>query len=476
MSLYFDIELKDEDTKMQKNRNRKHPNEAQIDTLKRLLTITAPLNGDRFNLLSEKEIEELETSGIEFSRAVDKSFLKRRLSFLFRQMISDKKRWQQSAGMKYVHPDTLKAYQEYLEQQNDYLSRCTIVNLDTGKPLTDKDDKNVTLPDSEKTARKRYAEHCARAKAIVQAAKERGYFAMMCTITLPSRFHSMKFDNPKAKHRKLIPNPTYDFSTVYEGYQFLNEELRTIFRRFNNNFSSTDKEYFYINTVQPTESGTPHFHLILFAKPNTLGKFKEAYRKYCTSMVMDESDQNRKDYVEGVSVQWEMIKRKKGSRQTFVEASMNYISRALKYVTRAISEFTEDEHEDVYEAQCIAAFASNNRIRLIRYSVGCFSAYRAIRRGAAQGLFDGKQLSNEIAEVLSTFCVGDSGKVRPDRVDFKRFEELIYTKNREGSVESNFSFITETALNRYNEKVEKNIGFVLFGSKFYFTRYKVVLI
>jgi hypothetical protein len=101
-------------------------------------------------------------------------------------------------------------------------------------------------------------------------------------------------------------------------------------------------------------------------------------------------------------------------------------------VTRAISEFDNDK--DIHEAQCIAAFASNNRLRLVRYSTGSFSAYRSVRKGVAQGLFDGRERNRKITEVLDNFSDATEKRRKLGAVDFKKFDELVNAKTDIGEV------------------------------------------
>lgn len=449
-----------------------HPNNEQITQLIRLLKITQGIDTDCGETLSPDDFKAIEDSGLDSRRALDERFLKRRLGFLMRQKDSDKWRWKQSASMKYVHPKTLEKYKQYVAKQNSYLSSFGIINPQTRGPLTDKQGKAIILPDAITTARKRYAEHCARSQAMVEAADEKGYLAMSCTITPPSRFHAMRVINPKSASEKLIPNPTFDFSTVFAAYYFINKELRTIFRRFSYYCKSRKKEYFYINTVQPTKSGTPHFHLILFGESSTLIKFQSIYQKYCQKVATENSTRNRKDYIEGTSVDCRIIQGEKGTLQSSAKVSINYISRALKFASRATTEL--DKEEDIHEAECTAAFASNNRLRLVRYSHGSISAYRSIRKGVSQNLFHEEDLSNAIVEVLDTFSAVTEGARKLGAVAFRRFEMLTSKTTKDGEVKNHFSHIKEKVLNRFHQEVDRVIGFKLFDKAFYFIKYEIV--
>lgn len=453
-----------------------HPNDEKITLFERLASIHKREESawDLDNKTEEKLQKVLKSNkfGLSLERAEDQRYVFNELGFLKNQRLCDLERWRKDANTLYIHPDTLNRHKERIRRQNERREQMGIFDPKTGNLLHDDDDQPLTLPSVEESAEARYAEGIARSKAISQEAHDKGFKAMMITANAASRFSTMRSVFENGEWAGLEPNPHSDDETLYDCYKFLHDETRTIFKRFNNTYKS-GKDYLYVTAIHLSIAGTPHFHTMLFAKQSTLDDFKAIYHGYCLEVKEEMTQRRRDDYIQDISVNFKHIKSQDNS-QSSAEAALNYISQVLYYTSQA--GLASDNPEKIYEARCISAFSSNNRIRLVRYSQSDFTTYKHLRKATAHGLFDNgyqETLPEELEALLDTFSERTEQGRRVGRVAFYKFKRMLNCDS-EDSLQANFKVLTVSLINRFKQHTKKAIGLTIFGITVYFKKYKVV--
>ncbi|MET0061126.1 MAG: replication endonuclease [Candidatus Thiodiazotropha endolucinida] len=88
-------------------------------------------------------------------------------------------------------------------------------------------------------------------------AKQNGYEALFLTLTCPSRFH--------ARYGKSgDPNPQYDGSRPSDGQVYLNR----VWSRARAAMARKGIDIFGIRIAEPHHDGTPHWHILVFVRPD----------------------------------------------------------------------------------------------------------------------------------------------------------------------------------------------------------------
>lgn len=138
------------------------------------------------------------------------------------------------------------------------LENSVVVNEEgTQLDLCEVSSKSVSNPEL------RRKEMMLRAKGFEKQAIENGYTWTFATLTCPSAFH------PQLKAGG--DNPRYEGFSVREGQQWLCE-------RWELSRSALDREsirIFGFRVAEPNHDGTPHWHALIFVKPEQLERLEE---------------------------------------------------------------------------------------------------------------------------------------------------------------------------------------------------------
>lgn len=117
----------------------------------------------------------------------------------------------------------------------------------------------------------RRAELMVRLNQTTEEAERLGHVAVFYTITCPSRFH------PVVKNQgKPYPNPGYDGSTPRDAQAY----LQGVWSRARAKLKRDGLGIYGLRTAEPHHDGCPHWHLLLFMKPEDRGEITRILESY----------------------------------------------------------------------------------------------------------------------------------------------------------------------------------------------------
>ena len=144
-----------------------------------------------------------------------------------------------------------------------------------------------------------YAEIQNRVNTLTTLAKERNLQPLFMTITLPSEYHKQKQLSRGKNKNILIDNPKYNGTTPKESVK----ELTKMFARLRHDRALKDgltkEERIYFRVNEPTKSGTPHTHILMFVPADRVERVKKAFKRLFDERANDIQDdiQNATSYV-----------------------------------------------------------------------------------------------------------------------------------------------------------------------------------
>ncbi|EKE70224.1 replication endonuclease [Gallaecimonas xiamenensis] len=152
-----------------------------------------------------------------------------------------------------------KAYHEQL------LSSTLVVN-EWGQQYSLKElsELNVSNPAIRK------AELMARMRGFEELSKAQGDEALFLTMTCPSRFHAHLGTSGR-------PNPKWDGSTPAQAQHY----LCSTFACIRSHLQREEIRLYGFRVAEPHHDGTPHWHLLLFVKPDQRKRVEAIFRQHC---------------------------------------------------------------------------------------------------------------------------------------------------------------------------------------------------
>lgn len=277
-------------------------------------------------------------------------------------------------------------------KQHEFLERQTLKNHNNETfSLADCAAKNVSNPAI------RRAELMTRIRGFEQVAEVCGHSALFFTITTPSRMH-----RSLSKNSRL--NPKFDGTTPNDAQQYLCrlwERARAELHRLN-------VAPYGFRVAEPHHDGTPHWHLLLFVRPEQEEQLKSVLYRY--------------------SLQDSPNERGAKQRRMTVEHIDPSKGGATAYIAKYISKNVDGEHldEDLYgidaksSAQRITTWASDHRIRQFQQIGGpSVTVWRELRK-LKNTLNDSKAEEARLAADSSnwaayTFAMGGPNMKASDR-------------------------------------------------------------
>lgn len=324
---------------------------------------------------------------------------------------------------------------QWINQQRknyDYLKAMILENVDNPEEQIELFD---TFIKSSSYPAIRRIELMNRWRGIETWADHNGYIGLFLTLTAPSAYHAVLSQSGQN-------NPKWNGASPKQTHEYLNrvwQQMRAIFNK-------RKMVKFGIRVAEPHHDGTPHWHILVYVKPEHKDEFIEIFRRKALEEDGDEKGaaENRIDVKE--------CDKEKGSATAYL----------VKYVSKNIDGFaldneTSDEDPDLnlkLNAKRVRAWASTHHIRQFQFfGAGTIGIYRELRR-----LLNG-QCEDEIMEKARLGC---------DLGDFAFFYDLqggAETPRSEQPLQLNYE---EKEPNQYGEKRK-----VIIGVKNKFTNYAI---
>jgi hypothetical protein len=238
--------------------------------------------------------------------------------------------------------------------------------------LKDASDSNVSNPVNKRN------ELMCRLSGMEAYADKHGYKATFITITAPSRMHAVL--------RVGKANPKYDNTSASEAHQFLSGQWAKVRASL-----ARDKiDYFGMRVVEPHHDGTPHWHLLVFVKPEQMYTLEKTLESYALEVDGDEMGAKKHRFTV------ERINKSKGS-------AVGYVA---KYIAKNVDGYGVDK--DHYgkpaneAAERICEWSGLHGIRQFQQFGGPpVTVWREARRIALSKQYD--------ETLLSVLCAADNG-------------------------------------------------------------------
>lgn len=205
------------------------------------------------------------------ARLTDESWWLRKLDKTFRQyqehaaIVTGKVRAGVSA---YVSYQCLKAYQQRKQAAAAWLNQMLVVNEAQGLELSLAEAVAASVANPEN----RRAELMVRMRGFEELAIDTGYVAEFYTITSPSRYHSWK----KSKQGPCYSNKKYDGANPKQTQAYLCQQ----WAKARSKLARNGVDLFGFRVVEPHHDGTPHWHMVLFMRPEQLELGRGIIRDY----------------------------------------------------------------------------------------------------------------------------------------------------------------------------------------------------
>jgi hypothetical protein len=273
----------------------------------------------------------------------------------------------------YVTDYNLRARREAKRRTNDFLASMEMINeLGDSISLKEASDSNVSNPVNKRN------ELMCRLSGMEAFADKHGYKATFITITAPSRMHAVLTTGK--------PNLKYDNTSSSDAHQFLGGQ----WAKSRAALARVKIDYFGMRVVEPHHDGTPHWHLLVFVKPDQMCMLEKTLEGYALEVDGDELGAKKHRFT------IERIDKRKGS-------AVGYVA---KYIAKNVDGYGVDN--DRYgkpaneAAERICEWSGLHGIRQFQQFGGpAVTVWREARRIALSKQYDGI--------VLSVLCAADSG-------------------------------------------------------------------
>ncbi len=166
---------------------------------------------------------------------------------------------------KYCSDETLSRHRSQQTRNRQLLATLDAINDSTGEVFSLEDIVALTVSNP----KIRRAELMTRIAGFELLAKERGDAAEFYTITCPSRMHA-------AHSRTGERNRKYDGTTPREAQQYLCQ----VWARIRSKCQREGIQFYGFRVAEPQHDGTPHWHLLLFTKPEDTGSLQAIVKHY----------------------------------------------------------------------------------------------------------------------------------------------------------------------------------------------------
>lgn len=314
----------------------------------------------------------------------------------------------------YASKSTVTDWREQKRRTREFLKSMELEDEDGNRiSLIDKYDGSIANPAI------RRCELLVRIRGFENICNELGYVGEFYTITAPSKYHA----TTKHGHR----NRKWSGASPADTQRY----LRGVWERVRAKLHRQDLRIFGIRVAEPHHDGTPHWHMLMFMRPEEVDSVRGILRDYAFE---EESEELSTAKAKKARFHAEAIDPEKGSATGYVA---KYISKNIDGY--ALDDELDDESEKPLKetAPAVSAWAARWRIRQFQFIGGApVSVYRELRRMADHETAMG--LSVEFAAVHDAADVGDwAGYINAQGGPFVRRDDLVVRTYYENAADLN---------------------------------------
>ncbi|WP_418358386.1 replication endonuclease [Shewanella basaltis] len=269
----------------------------------------------------------------------------------------------------YVSNHAFKQWKQRKNAARLWLNEMQVVNDEHGLTLTLADAVAASVANPEV----RRAELMVRMRGFEDLAIEQGYVGEFYTWTAPSRFHSYK----KSLKGPSYSNKKYDGATPKQTQAYLCQQ----WAKCRSKMARENIEVFGFRVVEAHHDGTPHWHLLLFFKPEQLRLARSIMRSYAL-----QHDKHDLAPAKGKKSLRHQGYKPRFDFKTIDPAKGSATGYIAKYIAKNIDgHMVDDDHEaetsGKHGAQNVAAWSSTWGIRQFQQIGGpSVTVWRELRR------------------------------------------------------------------------------------------------
>ena len=372
------------------------------------------------------------------ARLIDESWWARKLEKSFKQykehcaIVTGKVR----AGVSpYVSNKTLLDYQSRKKANAAWLNTMIAVNEEHGFELSLADAVAASVSNPEV----RRSELMVRMRGFEEMAQEQGYIGEFYTWTAPSKYHSWK----KAKKGKPYSNKKYEGASPRHTQQYLCKQ----WAKARAKLAREEIELFGFRVVEPHHDGTPHWHLLLFFRPDQLRQARSIMRRYALqhdkhdlAPAKGKKSMNHQGY--RPRFDFKTIDPEKGSATGYIA---KYIAKNIDGAY--VADDFEAESSGKHGAEGVAAWASTWNIRQFQQIGGpSVTVWRELRR---------------LREAVTNDEILERARKAADAANWQSFiENMGGVKCPRADRPVQLAKVVNQAASKYGEDVQKVMGVV----------------
>ncbi|KTS14707.1 replication endonuclease [Pantoea dispersa] len=301
----------------------------------------------------------------------------------------------------YASNMTVSEWREQKRRTREFLKGLELEDEDGNRiSLIDKYDGSVANPAI------RRCELMTRIRGFENICNAKGFVGDFYTLTAPSRYHA----TIKTGHR----NRKWNGASPADTQRY----LCSVWQKIRAKLHRDEIRIFGIRVAEPHHDGTPHWHMLMFMRPEDVEQVRQTIRNYA---YQEDSRELTSDKARKARFHAEAIDPEKGSATGYV----------AKYISKNIDgyaldgEIDDESGKELKEtAPAVSAWAARWHIRQFQFVGGApVTVYRELRRMADSETAHG--LSVEFAAAHDAADAGDwAGYVNAQGGPFVRRDEL----------------------------------------------------
>ncbi|HCZ9713839.1 TPA: replication endonuclease [Vibrio parahaemolyticus] len=350
-----------------------------------------------------------------------------------------------SKASAYASWDCVREHQEQQKRNWEYIKQCELFDEETEETA---DLAEMVLKSVSNPAIRRH-ELMVRCRGCEEIGNELGLQGLFLTLTTPSTYHNSYKKGGLIKH--------WNGASPREAQAYLNNA----WQRIRAKLSREGIRWFGVRVAEPHHDGTPHWHLLIWIKPEDVTQVRDIFISYAT----------QEDRAE-LHPQFEKEKQKPFRKCAYV-GPMDYRPRCdfgyidsekgtatgyiAKYISKNIDGFAMDDEvsdetgKSVKDmAKNVSAWKSRWAIRQFQFFGGApVTTYRELRRFASQNkkAFMEYVFMQERADLLDMYHMLHRhvvGPVKPDRLLTNKELVEVIGKNYQARIQSDEACIVDT--------------------------------
>ncbi|MFH4543435.1 replication endonuclease [Vibrio alginolyticus] len=350
-----------------------------------------------------------------------------------------------SKASAYASWDCIREHQEQQKRNWEYIKQCELFDEETEEKA---DLAEMVLKSVSNPAIRRH-ELMVRCRGCEDIGNELGLQGLFLTLTTPSKYHNSYKKGGFIEH--------WNGASPREAQAYLNNA----WQRIRAKLGREEIRWFGVRVAEPHHDGTPHWHLLIWVKPEEVAQVRDIFISYAT----------QEDRAE-LHPQYEKEKQKPFRKCAYV-GPMDYRPRCdfgyidpekgtatgyiAKYISKNIDGFAMDDEvsdetgKSVKDmAKNVSAWKSRWAIRQFQFFGGApVTTYRELRRFASQNkkAFMEYVFMQERADLLDMYHMLHRhvvGPVKPDRLLTNKELVEVIGKNYQARIQSDEASIVDT--------------------------------